>query len=91
MINIVVNEAIISRQSASALIASSIEYRRHNGFMTYCRDYPEFVPALDTLVKFVMRPGFRPDLHDDNLMMRGPAVVFTDPVFDKKALQAHGR
>lgn len=91
MINIVVNEAIISRQSASALIASSIEYRRHNGFMTYCQNYPEFVPALDILVKFVMRPGFRPDLHDDNLMMRGPEIVLTDPVFDKKALLAHGR
>jgi hypothetical protein len=91
MINIVVNEAIISRQSASALIASSVEYRRHNGFMTYCQNYPEFVPALDILVKFVMRPGFRPDIHDDNLMMRGPVIVLTDPVFDKKALQAHGR
>jgi hypothetical protein len=91
MINIAVNEAIISRQSASALIASDAHYRMHNGFMTYCRDYPEFVPALDILVKFVMRPGFRPDLHDDNLMMRGPVIVLTDPVFDKKALQAHGR
>ena len=91
MINIVVNEAIIERTSASKLIASDVIYRRHNGFMTYCQNYPEFVPALDILVKFIMRPGYRPDLHDDNIMMRGPVIVFSDPVFDKKALQAHGR
>jgi hypothetical protein len=90
-INAVVNEAIIERISAGDLIASDVMYRRHNGFIAYCKAYPEFIPALDILVKFTSQPGYRPDIHDDNIMMRGPVIVFTDPVFDKKALQAHAR
>lgn len=87
-INTVVHEATIERVSASDLIASDVIYRRHNGFIAYCKAYPEFIPALDILVKFVMQPGYRPDIHDENVMMRGPVIVFTDPVFDKKALTA---
>ena len=90
-INTIVHEATIERISASDLIASDVMYRRHNGFIAYCKAYPEFIPALDILVKFVMQPGYRPDIHDENIMMRGPVIVFTDPVFDKRALQAHGR
>jgi hypothetical protein len=90
-INAVVNDAIIERVSAGALIDNDVMYRRHNGFIAYCKAHPEFIPALDILVKFTMQPGYRPDIHDDNIMMRGPVIVFTDPVFDKKALQAHAR
>lgn len=90
-INAVVNDAIIERVSAGALIDSDVMYRRHNGFIAYCKAHPEFIPALDILVKFTSQPGYRPDIHDDNIMMRGPVIVFTDPVFDKKALQAHAR
>ena len=90
-INAVVNDAIIERVSAGDLIAGDVMYRRHNGFIAYCKAHPEFIPALDILVKFTMHPGYRPDIHDENIMMRGPVIVFTDPVFDKKALQAHAR
>jgi hypothetical protein len=55
-------------------------------FIEYCKKYPDFIPALDIVYESIMKPGRRSDLHDENIMMRGPVMVFSDPVFDKKAL-----
>jgi hypothetical protein len=57
-----------------------------NSFYAYTQKYPSFVPALDILNQFVKQSGYRLDVHDENIMMRGPVMVFTDPVYDRTAL-----
>jgi hypothetical protein len=86
-LDVMVEEATINRTSASEIIESELwKLLKFNSFMAYCKAYPEFVPALDLVIKSIMQPGYRPDLHDDNIMMRGPIIVFTDPVFEKSSL-----
>lgn len=91
----IIDTAVINKISPGTIIVrkgmemeSSPKYKN---FMAYCRSYPDFVPALDILAKFIGRPGYRQDLHDENIMMRGPVMVFTDPVFDKNSLLTRPR
>jgi hypothetical protein len=91
----IIDTAVITKTSPGTIIVrkgmemeSSPKYKN---FMAYCRSYPDFVPALDILAKFIGRPGYRQDLHDENIMMRGPVMVFTDPVFDKNSLLTRPR
>lgn len=84
---VMIEEATINRTSASQIIESELwKLLKFNSFMAYCKAYPDFVPALDIVIKSIMQPGHRPDLHDDNMMMRGSVIVFTDPVFEKSSL-----
>jgi hypothetical protein len=86
--NAVIEVATIERISPSEVITRRGDSwsSRFIPFIEYCKKYPDFIPALDIVYEVVMRPGFRPDLHDENIMMRGSVIVFSDPVFDKKAL-----
>jgi hypothetical protein len=59
---------------------------KFKNFMEYCGAYPQFIPALDILWQVILKPGFRQDIHDDNVMMRGPVLVLADPVFERNAL-----
>ena len=89
-IDVLVVTATIDKRDPSEIIATALSgsglSSRFTPLLDYCKVYPEFLSALDIVCKFARRPGFRPDIHDENIMMRGPVIVFTDPAFDKTAL-----
>jgi hypothetical protein len=87
-INAVIEVATIERIPPSEIISRRGDNlsSRFIPFIEYCKKYLDFIPALDIVYEVAMRPGFRSDIHDENIMMRGPVIVFSDPVFDKKAL-----
>lgn len=89
-IDVLVETATIDKRDPSEIIATALSgsglSSRFTPLLDYCKVYTEFLPALDIVCKFARRPGFRPDIHDENIMMRGPVIVFTDPAFDRTAL-----
>lgn len=92
-INALLTNSMRTRLSPSQIVDHLIAKRKPNdpeptanSFYAYIQKYPDFIPALDILNQFVNQSGYRLDIHDENIMMRGPIMVFTDPVFDKQAL-----
>ena len=94
-INALIDNSIRTGFSPSKIVEELVRRRgddaeppKPQSFAAYCEANPEFIPALDIVSEFIKKTGYKPDIHDDNIMMRGDTIVFSDPVFDKKALSS---
>lgn len=93
-INALVDNSIRTGLSPSKIVEHLVAARdpqatqpRPQSFFAYSQEYPYLIPALDIICEFIKTSGYRQDLHDENIMMRGDTIVFSDPVFDQKALK----
>jgi hypothetical protein len=50
----IIDEATINRTSVSEILASYPWKHSFTSFKTYCKAYPEFIPALDIVIKSIM-------------------------------------
>ena len=92
-INALVENSIRTKLLPSEIVKHLIDNRDPGAaepapdtFYAYAQKYLDLVPALDIICQFIKKSGYRNDLHDENIMMRGDTMVFTDPVFDRAAL-----